>query len=129
GAEAGILLAQLKLEKGDNQGAATYLEGLTRRLETGPDAVSARTLLGDAYSQLAKYAEAAAEYQRAAEASTMPNERTMLMAKAGHALMAGGKSLEARKVWEALANQSDNPGIAAEARVRLGELSAQPARG
>jgi predicted negative regulator of RcsB-dependent stress response len=129
GAEAAMLLAQLKLEKGDNQGAATYLEGLTARLKSGPDAVSATALLGDAYSQLAKYAEAAAQYERAAEGTSMPNEKTFLMMKAGHAYMAAGKSPEARKIWQTLANQSDNPSVAAEARVRLGELSAQSARG
>jgi predicted negative regulator of RcsB-dependent stress response len=129
GAEAGILLAQMKLEKGDNLGAATYLEGLTTRLKNGPDAVTARTLLGDAYSQLTKYAEAAAEYERAAQATSMPNEKTFLLMKAGHAFMAAGKSPEARKIWQALANQGDNPAVAAEARVRLGELSAQPVRG
>jgi predicted negative regulator of RcsB-dependent stress response len=129
GAEAGILLAQMKLEKGDNLGAATYLEGLTTRLKNGPDAVTARTLLGDAYSQLTKYAEAAAEYERAAQATSMSNEKTFLLMKAGHAFMAAGKSPEARKIWQALANQGDNPAAAAEARVRLGELSAQPVRG
>ena len=129
GAEAAMLLAQLKLEKGDNLGAATYLEGLTSRLKSGPDAVSARTLLGDAYSQLTRYAEAAAEYERAAAATSMPNEKTALLMKAGHAYMAAGKTPEARKIWQTLANQSDNPSVAAEARVRLGELSAQSARG
>ncbi len=129
GAEAGMLLAQLKLEKGDNQGAATYLEGLTARLKSGPDAVSVKTLLGDAYSQLSKYAEAAAQYEAAAEATSMPNEKTYLQTKAGHAYMAAGKTPEARKIWQALASQSDNPAVAAEARVRLGELSAQSARG
>jgi predicted negative regulator of RcsB-dependent stress response len=129
GAEAAMLLAQLKLEKGDNQGAATFLEGLTSRLRSGPDAVSARTLLGDAYSQLAKYAEAAAQYERAATETSMPNEKSFLLMKAGHAFMAAGKSPEARRIWETLANQSDNPSAAAEARVRLGELSATAARG
>jgi predicted negative regulator of RcsB-dependent stress response len=129
GAEAAMLLAQLKLDKGDNQGAATFLQGLTGKLKSGPDAVSARTLLGDAYSQMTKYAEAAAEYERAAALTAMPNEKSYLLAKAGHAYMAAGKTPEARKIWEALANQSDNPAMAAEARVRLGELSAQTARG
>jgi predicted negative regulator of RcsB-dependent stress response len=129
GAEAAMLLAQLKLDKGDNQGAVTFLQGLTGKLTSGPDAVSARTLLGDAYSQMTKYAEAAAEYERAAGLTSMPNEKTYLMAKAGHAYMAAGKSPEARKIWETLANQSDNPSAAAEARLRLGELSAMAARG
>lgn len=129
GTEAAMLLGQLKLEKGDNQGAATYLDGLASKLKTGPDAVAARALLGDAYSQMTKYAEAAAEYERAASLTSMPNERAYLLAKAGHAYMAGGKSAEARKIWEALANQSDNAAVAAEARVRLGELTATSARG
>jgi predicted negative regulator of RcsB-dependent stress response len=129
GAEAAMLLAQLKLEKGDNQGAATYLDALASKLKTGPDAVAARMLLGDAYSQMTKYAEAAAEYERAAAMTSMPNEKSYLMAKAGHAYMAGGKWSEARKIWEALANQSDNPAVAAEARVRLGELTATSASG
>jgi predicted negative regulator of RcsB-dependent stress response len=129
GAEAGMLLAQLKLEKGDNQGAVTYLQGLTGKLTSGPSAASARSLLGDAYSQLNKPAEAAAEYERAAGLTNMPNEKAFLMSKAGHAYMAAGKLTEARKVWEALAAQQDSQGLAAEARVRLGELSAMAARG
>src|ERR1700687_3201459 len=48
GTEAAMLLAQLKLEKGDNQGAVTYLQTLAGKLKSGPDAASARSLLGDA---------------------------------------------------------------------------------
>ncbi len=128
GAEAGMLLAQLKLEKGDNQGAVTYLRELTSKLKSGPNAAAARGLLGDALSQLGKSAEAAGEYERAAELTSMPNEKAYLASKAGHAYMAAGKSAEARRIWEALAGQQDNPAAAAEARVRLGELAAEAAR-
>jgi predicted negative regulator of RcsB-dependent stress response len=129
GAEAGMLLAQLKLEKGDNQGAVTYLQELTGKLSSGPSAASARNLLGDAYSQLSKPAEAAAEYEHAAGLTSMPNEKAFLLSKAGHAYMAAGKVTEARKIWETLAVQQDSQALAAEARVRLGELSAMAARG
>jgi predicted negative regulator of RcsB-dependent stress response len=129
GTEAAMLLAQLKLEKGDNQGAVTYLQTLAGKLKSGPDAASARSLLGDALSQLNKTAEAAAEYERAAELTSMPNEKAYLRAKAGHAYMAAGKIAEAKKIWEALASQQDSQGLAAEARVRLGELSAMSAGG
>jgi predicted negative regulator of RcsB-dependent stress response len=129
GAEAGMLLAQLKLEKGDNQGAVTYLQGLAGKLSSGPNAAAVRSLLGDAFAQLDKPADAAAEYERAAGLTEMPNEKAYLLSKAGHAYMAAGKNPEARRIWEALAASQDSPGLAAEARVRLGELVASPSRG
>jgi predicted negative regulator of RcsB-dependent stress response len=127
GAEAGIMLGQLRLEKGDYQGAVDYLKGLGAQLN-GPNAASAKGLLGDAYSQLGKSAEAAAAYEQAAGSTTMPNEKAFLLAKAGHAYMNANKNAEARKIWEALAAQQDNQAVATEARVRLGELSALAAQ-
>src|SRR5829696_3391191 len=124
GAEAGMLLAQVKLEQNDNQGAGTTLKELAAKAQSGPYAAAIRTLLGDAYSQLSKPAEAAAEYERAAQLTTAPNERGLLLAKAGRAQTAAGNPTKARAAWEALANQQDNAGLAAEARVRLGELLA-----
>jgi predicted negative regulator of RcsB-dependent stress response len=124
GAEAGLLLGQLKLDKGDYQGAAAYLQKLVAGQSTGPNAASARSLLGDALAQLNKPAEAAAEYERAAGLTSMPNEKALLLAKAGHAYMAAEKRPEARKIWEALEAQTDNAALADEARVRLGELAA-----
>src|SRR5215212_9193835 len=124
GAEAGMLLAQLKLEQGDYQGALTTLKDLTAKNESGPYATPLRTLLGDAYSQLGKPAEAAAEYERASQLTTAPNERALLLAKIGRAQTAAGNAAKARQAWDALANQQDNAGLAAEARVRLGELLA-----
>jgi predicted negative regulator of RcsB-dependent stress response len=128
GAEAGLLLAQLKLEKGDNQGAANYLKGLAEKLSSGPNAAAVRGLLGDAYAQMEKPADAAAEYERAAGLTAMPNEKAFLLSKAGHAYMAANRYPEARRIWEALAASEDTPSLAAEARVRLGELVAAPAK-
>ena len=42
--------------------------------------------------------------------------------------MAAGKKPEARRIWEGLAANQESPALAAEARVRLGELVASPAR-
>jgi len=128
GTEAGMILAQLKLEKGDNQGAVTSLQDLAGKVSSGPNAAAVRGLLGDALAQLGKPAEAAAEYERAAGLTAMPNEKAYLLSKAGHAYMAAGKLPEARHIWEGLAANQDSPGLAAEARVRLGELVASPAR-
>ena len=128
GAEAGMLLAQVKLEQVDYNGAVATLKELAARNESGPYATPVRSLLGDAYSQLGKYAEAAAEYQRAALATQAPNERAILLAKIGRALTAAGNVAGAREAWESLANQTDNGNLAAEARVRLGELLATSAK-
>ena len=124
GAEAGMLLAQLKLDQADNQGAVTVLTDLAKKLPSGPYAASVRALLGDAYEQLGKPAEAAAEYEQAALATTLPNERALLMTKLGRAYSAAGKNDKARETWESLANQQASASLAAEARIRLGELLA-----
>jgi predicted negative regulator of RcsB-dependent stress response len=128
GAEAGMLLAQLKLDQQDYAGAVTTLKDLTSRISTGPYAASLRSLLGDAYAQLGKPAEAAAEYDRASQLTTMPNERALLLAKVGRAFAAAGNHDQARREWEALAVQQDNQSLAAEARLRLGELLATGAK-
>lgn len=128
GAEAGLLLGQLRLQKGDYQGAADYLKTLAGKLD-GPNAASAKGLLGDAYSQLGKSAEAAAEYEAAATTTQMPSEKAFYLARAGNAYMAANKNAEARRIWEALSKQDDNAAVAAEARVRLGAMTAQPAQG
>lgn len=128
GAEAGLLLGQLRLQKGDFQGAADYLKTLAGKLD-GPNAASAKGLLGDAYSQLGKSAEAAAEYEAAATTTKMPSEKAFYLARAGNAYMAANKNAEARKIWEALSKQQDNAAVAAEARVRLGAMTAQPVQG
>jgi tetratricopeptide (TPR) repeat protein len=128
GAEAGMLLAQVKLDANDYAGAVALLKDLTAKTPSGPYASSLRGLLGDAYAQLGKPAEAAAEYERAALLTTMPNERAIFLSKIGRASAAAGKHDKAREAWSALAAQQDNAALAAEARLRLGELLATAAK-
>jgi predicted negative regulator of RcsB-dependent stress response len=124
GTEAGLLLGQIRLEKGDAAGAVTALQDLASKVGSDASAATVQGLLGDALAQANKTAEAAAAYEKGAELTSMPNERAMLLTKAGHAYQAAGKLPEAKKVWQALANQQDNQGLAGEARVRLGEIAA-----
>ena len=123
GIEAGLLLAQLKLEKADYQGAITELEGLSGKVAKGPGASSIRGLLGDAKAQFQKPAEAAVEYEKASALAEGPNEKSFWLAKAARAYVEGGKAAEARKIFEDLAAQHDNEAVATEARVRLGEMA------
>ena len=124
GVEAGLLLGQLRMEKGDYAAAVGGLRELVGKLGSSAGSAEARSLLGDALAQSDKAADAAAEYERAASATSMVNARAFLTAKAARAYMTAGKPAEARKLWETLAAQSDNEGLATEARVRLGELAA-----
>ena len=128
GAEAAILLAQVKLDQADYTGAVTTLRELTAKTPSGPYAASLRGLLGDALVQAGKPAEAAVEYDRASQLTTMPNERALLLAKLGRAFHAAGNRDKARQTWEALALQQENQALAAEARLRLGELLATGAK-
>lgn len=122
GVEAGLLLGQLKLEKGDVQGAVTELEGLSTKAPSGASASSVFGLLGDAKSQLNKPADAAEDYEKAAAQAEGPNEKAYWQSKAARAYLDGGKAAEARKLYESLASQHENDAVATEARVRLGEM-------
>ncbi|MDQ2668100.1 MAG: tetratricopeptide repeat protein, partial [Gemmatimonadota bacterium] len=85
GVEAGLLLGQLRLEKGDYQGAASELEGLSSKVSSGPGASAIRGLLGDAKAQLSKPADAAVEYEKAATLAEGPGEKSFWRAKAARA--------------------------------------------
>ncbi|MBA3670582.1 MAG: tetratricopeptide repeat protein [Gemmatimonadaceae bacterium] len=124
GAEAGLLLGQLRIGKGDYAGAVTGLRSLAEKIGDGPAAAQARALMGDALLQGAKPAEAAVEYEAAAARTKMSNEKSFFQAKAARAYSVAGRNPEAKRIWQALADQSDNEALATEARVRIGELSA-----
>jgi len=123
GAEAGMLLGQLRLDRGDASGAVSWLQELASKAK-GPSEPAVRGLLGDALAQANKPADAAAEYEKAAGLSNMPGEKAMLQIKAAYAYMNGGKNAEAKKLFQALAASPESPALAAEAKVRLGELEA-----
>ena len=124
GAEAGILLGILRMERGDYSGAVTGLRYLTSKVSSGPNAATVRGLLGDGLAQLDKPADAAVEYEKAATATTMPNEKSYWESKAARAYLTAGKTVEARKLYEVLAARTDNEAVSTEAHLRLGEFAA-----
>src|SRR5260221_1642782 len=103
-----MLLAQLQLGKGDVTGAIAGLRALATKVTSGPTAASIRGLLGDALGQVAKPAEAAAEYVGAAKSTPMANERAYWDSKAGPPYLASNNTREARKLYEALTPQANN---------------------
>jgi predicted negative regulator of RcsB-dependent stress response len=127
GAEGAMLLAQMHFDQ------AKYQEGiatLEKAADGAPDAVQVqlRSLIGDGYLSMKNAASAAKEYERAAELSAYGLEKATQRAKAARAYMAVGDTAKARDLWAQLAADTKNPSVAAEAKVRLGELTARIAK-
>ena len=88
-------------------------------------AASVHVLEADGYQGLNDFTSAASQYKLAADAAKFPAEKAQYRASAARSYMAAGKLVEAKAIWEELAK--DETGAEAnEARVRLGEVSAQP---
>jgi predicted negative regulator of RcsB-dependent stress response len=127
GVEAAMLLATMSydnnkpqdgislLEKASGAGAASTVQGTIRSLE------------GDGYAQMGKMTDAAKQYEEAANSTNMPLEKGFYQSKAARAYQAAGDTAKARQIWTALANDPSGT-MATEAKVRLGELEAQPAK-
>lgn len=126
GVEAALLLAESYY--GDRKFAEgiAVLEKYTSVGEAEYVRSKVFSMIGDGRMELGKPAEAAADYRRAAEAARFEGDVAQQRAKAARALVVAGDSAEALKLWEEL-SESATPGIAAEARVRAGELSAEVA--
>ena len=121
--QGAMLLAQTYYDKGEYQKGIDVLEksGAARK----EFEASAEALLADGYSQLGKYAEAAAHYKKAAEVTRFQNDREGYLADAARNFTVGKDTAQARQLWQdVLKNESSV--FANEARVRLGELTAKP---
>lgn len=121
GDRAALVVAQLLLDQGKVQDAVTRLEGLRKAGGEKRLGSTLPSVLGAAYENLNKPAQAAAEYEKAAAASASASEQQQRRADAARAWLAAGQAAKAKEIWAALAK--DERGLLAqEARVRLGEL-------
>jgi tetratricopeptide (TPR) repeat protein len=77
------------------------------------------------YEEQKDLVAAAEQYKLAAEATRFPVDKSEYQAAAARDYMAGGKIEQAKAIWTALAKDETGP-VAAEARVRLGEIEAKP---
>jgi predicted negative regulator of RcsB-dependent stress response len=127
GVQAAVLLAQVNYDGGKFQDGISLLEKVSGSSAASGIEPTVRSLIGDGYMQMRKAAEGAKEYERAAEASPHETEKAFQMAKAARAYEAAGNAAKAREIWTSLLNDPKNQAMSAEARVRLGELSAQAA--
>jgi predicted negative regulator of RcsB-dependent stress response len=124
GIQAAMFLAQsLYDQKKHKEG----IDELKKTLSKAPDDMvpSIHVLIANGYEELKDFAAAATEYKAASDGSEFPVEKAQHLASAARAYMAAGKPAEAKAIWTELAADETGP-MAAEARVRLGEITAKP---
>ncbi|HKO16629.1 MAG TPA: tetratricopeptide repeat protein [Gemmatimonadaceae bacterium] len=127
GSEAALLLAQLDYQESKYQDGITVLEKAIKGGAAEGSLGSIHSLIADGFAQLGKPGDAAKQYEKAADATIYPNEKAYQQAKAARAFAAAGDTAQARQLWSTLAADDQVQSVAAEARVRLAELTAKPA--
>jgi tetratricopeptide (TPR) repeat protein len=127
GTEAAMLLAQTAYNAGKYQDGIKALQDVTGK--AGGSEAAVQSLIGDGYSQMAKFTDAAKTYERAAQAAEFDTERAYYLAKAARTYASAGNAAEAKRLWSELANANNDKAqsVAAEAKVRLAELEARRA--
>jgi len=128
GVEAAMLLAQIDFDSRKVQDGISLLEKVSGSSAASRMEPTIRGLEGDGYMQLGKPADAAKRYEGAADATTAEAERAYLRSKAGRAYQIAGDTAKARQLWTSMLNDPTAQSMAPEARVRLGELTAQVAK-
>jgi len=128
GVEAAMLLAQIDFDGNKPQDGIAILEKLSGSSAASRVESTIRGLEGDGYMQLGKPLEAAKRYESAADVSRFEAERAFQRSKAGRAYQIAGDTAKARQVWLGMVNDPTAQSMASEARVRLGELTAQVAK-
>lgn len=122
GAQAELLLVQALYDQGKFQDGLTVLDRTSLPAEF---ADGGRLLRAAGLEGAGRPAEAAKVYEQLAGASGIPaRRRDDLRASAARAYQLGGDRPAARRLWQQIATDNASP-LVDEARVRLGELSAQ----
>jgi predicted negative regulator of RcsB-dependent stress response len=127
GVEAAMLLATAAYDANKPQDGITILEKAAGSSAASSVQGTIHSLEGDGYAQMGKLADAAKQYETAADAANGALEKAFYQSKAARAYQASGDTAKARSLWTTLSNDP-NASMTSEARVRLGELSAQPAK-
>ncbi len=127
GSEGAMLLAQLDYDQSKYQEGVMVLESAAKSAPQ-PLESQLRSLIGDGYMSMKNPIGAAKEYEQAADLTDGVMDRATQRARAARAYMMGGDSTKARQLWTDLSKDTKNQAVAAEAKVRLGEIEAKVAR-
>jgi len=124
GTQAGLSLAQaLYDQKKYKEGIAALKKAEGKAPEDFRASVHALEAAG--YEELNDYLNTAEQYKLAADVSRFPADKALYRGEAARSYAAAGKKAEAMAIWTELAKDETSP-MAAEARIRLGELAAEP---
>ncbi len=127
GVEAAMIAAQIDFEDKKWDDGIKVLEAAKKSSVISQYAGPVDGLIGGALTDQKKYDEAVKRYLAAADESEYQAMKDVYQADAARVLALAGKKDEARKIWESIASRPDSP-TAGEAKVRLGELGAVPAK-
>lgn len=127
GAEAALLLAQLDYDQSKFQEGVAVLESASKSAPQ-PLESEIRALLGDGYLSMRNPKAAAQEYEKAADLTDRDMERANHRAQAARAYVIAGDTAKSQQIWGDLATDPKSSSVAAEAKIRLGELNVKPAR-
>ena len=126
GTQAAISLAQaLYLQKKFKEGIAALKKSESKASDEFVASIHVVEAAG--YEELKDFVAAAEQYNLAAKATEFPVDRAKYQAAAAREYMVAGKTEDAKRIWTELAKDDTKP-EAAEARVRLGELTAKPVK-
>jgi predicted negative regulator of RcsB-dependent stress response len=128
GVQAAMLLAQIDYDSGKFQDGISVLEKAAGTSAASDIQSTIRSLEGDGYAQMRKLAEAGKAYEDAASATSFETEKAFQLAKAARAYGSAGNTAKAKEIWNRLLSDPNAQSMATEARVRLGELNAAPAK-
>jgi len=124
GAQASMTLAQaLYQQKRFKEGLAALKKAEAKAPSDFKPSI--HILEADGYEELKDFIAAADQYKVAAKETRFPADKAQYQAAAARDYMVAGKTEEAKAIWTELAKDETGP-MAAEAKVRLGELLAKP---
>lgn len=125
GTESSMALAKIYYQQSKFQEGIDALKGPAS--DKGDMQYEARLLVATGYEGLTKWPDAAKEYETAASSARFDADKQSALAMAARAYQAGGDKAGATKIWNQLV--ADPKGTyATEAKIRLGELEATPAK-
>lgn len=124
--QASLELASLYYGQGQYDRGIALLEQLAKSADDEQIKALAENGIAAGHEGAGRFADAASHYRRASALTRLEDERDMYLANAARAYMSAGNKDEAVAIWRRLA-ESLGP-QAPEARVRLGELIAEPAK-
>jgi predicted negative regulator of RcsB-dependent stress response len=125
-AQAAFELASIYYGQGQFDRGIALLQQLAQSSNDPLVKAMAENGVAAGYEGGGKFADAASHYRRAAELTRLEDERDIYLANAARAYQAAGNKTEAIAIWRRLIDSEGTQ--AAEARVRIGELSAEPAK-